>query len=82
MRITYDPNVDALNIHFRDGTMTSVHPTGDETISVDLDADGRITAIEVLDASWRFGDLDVLKHVTFKEYDVRQPPTPRPQVVQ
>ena len=73
MKITYDSEADALNIHFRGGTMTSKHPTGDETISVDLDAEGRITAIEVLDASWRFGDLDVLKHVTFEELCAKQP---------
>ncbi len=73
MRITYDPRVDALYIHFRDGTMTSKHPTGDETIAVDLDAEDRITGIEVLDASLRFGDLDILKELTFEEYGVRQP---------
>lgn len=73
MRVTYDPTVDALYIHFRDGTMTSEHPTGDETIAVDLDADGRITGIEVLDASLRFGDLDILKEVNFEELGVKQP---------
>ncbi len=73
MKIRYDPSVDALYIHFRDGTMTSKHPTGDETIAVDLDAEDRITGIEVLDASLRFGDLDVLKQVTFEELGVKQP---------
>ena len=73
MKITYDSEVDALNIHFRDGTMTSKHPTGDETISVDLDAEGRITAIEVLDASRHFEDMDVLKRLTFEELGVKQP---------
>ena len=73
MRVTYDPRVDALYIHFQDGTMTSKHPTGDETIAVDLDAEGRITGIEVLDASLRFGDLDILKEVNFEELGVKQP---------
>ena len=73
MRVTYDSRVDALYIHFRDGTMTSKHPTGDETIAVDLDAEGRITGIEVLDASLRFGDLDILRQVTFEELGVKQP---------
>lgn len=73
MKVRYDPSVDALYIKFGDGTMTSKHPTGDETIAVDLDAEGRITGIEVLDASLRFGDLETVKELTFEELGVKQP---------
>lgn len=51
MRATYDRDVDALAIRVGGGhSARTVRVT--ETVRVDLDADGRIIAIEVLDASW------------------------------
>ena len=41
--------------------MTSKHPS--DGVALDYDAEGRLTAIEVLDASRHFGDLDTLKRV-------------------
>ena len=81
MNITYDPNVDALYIEFGKGTFETVYDEA-KAVALDYDVEGRLMGVEVLDASRHFGDLAILKHVTFKEYDVRQPPTPRPQVVQ
>ncbi len=71
MKITYDPEVDALSIRFQGGTMTSKHPS--DGVALDYDAEGRLTAIEVLDASRHFGDLDILKEFTFEELGVKQP---------
>lgn len=54
MRITYDPDVDALYIAFRDARP---HDSRDlaEGITVDLDADGRMIGLELLDARERPG---------------------------
>ncbi len=73
MRVTYDPKVDALYIRFSYGSARIVHPTGDETMAIDFDAEDRIAGIEILDASLRFADLDILKEVTFEELGVKQP---------
>ena len=65
MRITYDPDVDALYIRFEEGTVTTKHLT--EGIAADYDARGRLAGIEILDALKRFGDSDTLKKVTLEE---------------
>ena len=71
MKITYDPEVDALTIEFGKGTFETVYD-GAKGVALDYDVEGRLMSVEVLDASLHFGDLAVLKHVTFKEYDVWQ----------
>ena len=71
MKITYDPEVDALSIRFQGGTMTSKHPS--EGVALDYDAEGRLTAIEILDASRHFGDLVAIRQMTFEELGVKQP---------
>jgi len=48
MRITYDQNVDALYIRFKETTVTTKHLG--EGIAADYDADGLLAGIEVLDA--------------------------------
>lgn len=58
MKISYDPEVDALSIIFRETTVTA-KPLG-EGISVEYDRDGRLVGIEVLDAVKRFGDAESL----------------------
>jgi uncharacterized protein YuzE len=54
MRITYDPEADALYIQLR-----SVVPSDsvdlEEGVTADLDADGHVVGFEVLDASERLG---------------------------
>ena len=68
MRITYDPEVDALYIQFREGRMTEVTTKHlDEGIAADYDAAGKLAGIEILDALTRFGDKTTLKKVTLEE---------------
>ena len=61
MKITYDPEVDALSITFREATVTTKHL--DEGIAADFDADGRLVGIEILDAMERVGGSGVLRQV-------------------
>ena len=52
MKITYDPEADALYIALRDAPATDGLDI-EEGVSVDLDKDGHIIGIEILDASKR-----------------------------
>jgi Uncharacterized conserved small protein len=52
MKIEYDPEVDALYIEFRD-VYADRNIDIEEGVSVDLDADGHIVGLEILDASER-----------------------------
>ncbi|MEE9293976.1 MAG: DUF2283 domain-containing protein [Phycisphaerae bacterium] len=61
MRISYDAEVDALSITFRETTVTTKHLT--EGIAADYDAEGRLAGIEILDAVRRFGDPNTLRQV-------------------
>ena len=65
MRITYDPEVDALYIRFEEATVTTKKLA--EGIAADYDAKGKLAGIEILDAVKRFGDKDTLKKVTLEE---------------
>ena len=65
MRITYDQNVDALYIRFKETTVTTKHLG--EGIAADFDADGRLAGIEVLDAAKRLGDPSEFKKVTLED---------------
>jgi len=62
MRITYDPEVDALSIRFIETPVTT-HHVG-EGIAVDYAANGRIAGVEILDARRRVGDPEVFRRVT------------------
>jgi uncharacterized protein YuzE len=64
MRITYDPEVDALSITFRDTTVTTQHLA--DGIAVDYDSDGKIAGIEILDAVVRLGNKDILRQITLE----------------
>ena len=64
MRITYDQNVDALYIRFKETTVTTKHLG--EVIAADHDADGRLAGIEILDTVKRLGDPSVFKRVTLE----------------
>lgn len=65
MKITYDPEVDALYIRFEETTVTTKHLT--ETIAADYDASGRLAGIEILDAIKQIGTQDVFKKITLED---------------
>jgi uncharacterized protein YuzE len=50
MRTSYDPEADALYVRFADASIVESEEVADGVV-LDLDADGRIVAIELLDAS-------------------------------
>jgi len=64
MRITYDPEADALAIVFRETTVTTEHLG--EGIAAEYDADGKLAGIEILDALKRFGGPETLRQVTIE----------------
>ena len=72
MKIEYDRQADALYITFR-----PVSPGGnldiEEGVTVDLDSDGHIVGLEVIDASHKFG-LEALVNVTIENMPVEQIP--------
>jgi len=51
MRVTYDPEVDALYIRFLEGPIEVTTHRLSEDVAIDYGPDGRIVGIEVLDAS-------------------------------
>ena len=61
MKITYDPEVDALYIRFKESTVTTKRLG--EGIAADYDAEGFLAGIEILDAVKRLGDASVFKQV-------------------
>ena len=64
MKISYDAEVDALSITFRDTTVTTKE-LGDG-IAVDFDTEGHLAGIEVLDVSKRFGGRATLQEVVLE----------------
>lgn len=64
MKISYDPEMDALSITFRETTVTTKHLA--EGIAADYDADGKLAGIEILDAIKRFGGNDTLRQVVIE----------------
>ena len=64
MKITYDEEVDALSITFRDTTVTTEHLA--EGIAADYDMDGRLAGLEILDATRRFGGKETLQQVVLE----------------
>lgn len=65
MRITYDREVDALYIRFKETTVTTKHLA--EGIAADYDAERRLAGIEILDAIKRRGDPTVFKQVVLED---------------
>jgi uncharacterized protein YuzE len=61
MKITYDPEVDAMSITFRETTVTTKE-LGDG-IAADFDSEGHLAGIEILDAVARMGGKDTLQKV-------------------
>ncbi len=64
MKITYDAEVDALYIGFRKTTVTTKELG--EGIAIDLDAEGRLAGIEILNATVRLGDTDPFRQITLE----------------
>jgi uncharacterized protein YuzE len=50
MKTTYDPEADALYVRFADASVVESEEVADGVV-LDFDAEGRIVAIELLDAS-------------------------------
>lgn len=69
MKISYDAEVDALTITFRETTVTTKHLA--EGIAADYDREGRLAGLEILDAKRRFGDEQTFTHVTLEGMAVR-----------
>jgi uncharacterized protein YuzE len=65
MKISYDPQVDALYIQFVDTTVTTVHLA--EGIAADYDEAGHLAGIEILDALKRFGNANILRQVILED---------------
>jgi len=65
MKITYDREVDALYIHFKETTVTTEHLA--EGIAADYDADGHLAGIEILDAMQRLGDPTIFRQVILED---------------
>lgn len=61
MRISYDADVDALSIFFRETTVTTRELT--DGIAGEYDAHGQLVGLEILDAAKRFGDPSTLQQV-------------------
>lgn len=70
MRITYDREVDALYIRFKETTVTSKHLA--EGIAADYDAEGRLAGIEILDAVKRLGDPTIFEQVILEDVALRR----------
>jgi len=70
MRITYDREVDALYIRFKETTVTTKHLA--EGIAADYDADGLLAGIEILDAMKRLGDPSVFRQVVLEDVALGQ----------
>jgi len=60
VNISYDAEVDALSITFREATVTTKHLAG---IAADYDSEGRLTGLEILDAQKRFGGVETMRQV-------------------
>ncbi len=61
MKITYDAEVDALSITFREPSVTSKHL--DEDIAADYNSDGLLVGLEILDAMKKLGGIESLRQV-------------------
>ena len=61
MKISYDAEVDALSITFRETAVTTKHLA--EGIAADYDSEGRLAGLEILDAQKRFGGRETMQQV-------------------
>ena len=64
MKITYDREVDALYIRFKETTVTTRQV--EDGIALDYDDARRLAGIEILDAAERLANSDTLRRVVFE----------------
>jgi uncharacterized protein YuzE len=64
MKISYDPEADALSIIFREATVTTRDLA--EGITGEYDEKGELVGLEILDASDRMGGQEGLRRVTLE----------------
>lgn len=64
MKITYDPEVDALYICFKETSVTTKHL--EEGIAFDYDASDHLAGIEILDAGQRADNPKTLQQIGFE----------------
>jgi uncharacterized protein YuzE len=69
MKITYDPEADAVYIKFKSKMFRTEHWS--DSIAADYDVAGHLVGIEFLDASQHFSDLSQLKTLEFEQYPTR-----------
>jgi len=72
MKISYDAEVDALSITFRETTVTTKHLA--EGIAADYDRDGRLAGLEILDAQKRFGGRETMREVVSEGFQTAAAP--------
>lgn len=65
MKISYDSEVDALSIVFRETTVTTKEIV--EGIAAEFDATGLLVGLEILDAVKRFGGRETLQQVVLEK---------------
>lgn len=73
MKIVYDKEVDALYIRLREIKPTDTMDI-EEGVTVDLDKEGHIVGIEILDASERLG-LESLLNVSIENMPLEKVPS-------
>ena len=64
MKISYDPEVDALSIIFRDTSVTTERLT--EGIVAEYDSESRLVGLEILNVVQRVGGQDTLRQVVLE----------------
>ncbi len=64
MKISYDAEVDALSITFRETTVMT-KPLA-EGIVAEYDSEGRLAGLEILDAQKRFGGRETMRQVVLE----------------
>ena len=69
MKIEYDPEIDALYIELRSATPVRSIDI-EEGVTIDLDEEGKIVGIELLDASERLKES--LSHIELEEVPLRK----------
>ena len=65
MKVSFDREVDALYIRFKETTVTTKHL--DDGIALDYDAAVRLAGIEILDAMKRLDDPETFKQLVFED---------------
>jgi uncharacterized protein YuzE len=71
MTITYDAEVDALYLRFREATVTTKELG--EGLAVDFDAEGHLAGVEILDAVARLGGENPFRQITLEDIALTHP---------